>query len=141
MSRPAFDLTNLLLGLAWLGELDRLQIQRLWFPERSESTVEKTLGQCAKDGLLTKRTWSLHDPQTHRTIPQLARWSLTPSAHAQIKHLDQYPIAPAKVRAKKLLEHDARTTEAIVRLIELARPGDLSGIYVALEQRLAPNAK
>lgn len=27
---PGFDLTNILLGLAWLGELDRRQIKRLW---------------------------------------------------------------------------------------------------------------
>jgi hypothetical protein len=38
---PSFDLLSLLLGLAWLGELDREQIARLWFGERSTSTVEK----------------------------------------------------------------------------------------------------
>ena len=52
MSKPvtSFDPTNLLLGLAWLGELDRQQIQRLWFPEKSMSTVEKALAALRRPG-------------------------------------------------------------------------------------------
>jgi hypothetical protein len=33
-STLATEHTNMLLGLAWLGELDRRQIQRLWFADR-----------------------------------------------------------------------------------------------------------
>jgi hypothetical protein len=137
-SAPTFDLLNLLLGLAWLGELDREQIARLWFCERSLSTVEKTLAELCKQGLIQKRSWSKRDAERNVTAPQLARWSLTPSGHAQIKQHDQYPIKAAQPRQKRLIEHDARTTAIIVRLIELARPRDLSGVAVGHELRLHP---
>jgi hypothetical protein len=137
-SAPTFDLLNLLLGLAWLGELDREQIARLWFAHRSVSTVEKTLAELCKQGLIQKRSWSKRDAARNITAPQLARWSLTPTGHAQIKQRDQYPPKAAQPRQKRLIEHDARTTAIIVRLIELARPRDLSGVAVAHELRLHP---
>jgi hypothetical protein len=132
----SFDLTNLLLGLAWLGELDREQIERLWFADKSVSTVEKTLAQLRKKGLIAPRAWSIHDPATRRTAPQLARWSLTPTGHALVKASNQYPLRPMRPRQQRLIPHDARTTQVIVRLIELARRGGLSGIFVAHEVRL-----
>jgi len=82
---PGLDLFNLLLGLAWLGELDRHQIKRLWFVDKSMSTVEKTLAKLHKDELLAKRTWSVRDEERNVTVPQLARWSLTPKGHALVK--------------------------------------------------------
>jgi Bacterial SH3 domain/Replication-relaxation len=137
-SAPTFDLLNLLLGLAWLGELDREQIARLWFHVRSVSTVEKTLAELCKQGLIQKRSWSKRDAERNVTVPQLARWSLTPTGHAQVKQRDQYPIKAAQPRQKRLIEHDARTTGIIVRLIELARSRDLSGVAVIHELRLHP---
>ena len=59
---PGVDLSNLLLGLAWLGELDRLQIQRLWFVGKSVSTVEKTLARLHKEGLIARRSGSVLMP-------------------------------------------------------------------------------
>lgn len=133
-----FDLINFLLGLAWLIELDRQQIQRLWFVGKSGSTVEKILAQLRKDELITARSWSVRDEARGITAPQLARWSLTSAGHALIKANDQYPAKPGKLRQQRLIAHDARTTETIVRLIEIARPRGLSGLFIAHELRLDP---
>jgi hypothetical protein len=118
--------------------LDRCQIGRLRFAGKSESTVEKTLGALRKEGLITARPWSIRDAQRQVTVPQLARWSLTPAGHTLIKQSDQYPAKPARPRQKRLIPHDLRTAEAIVRLIELARPAGLSGLFVTHEVRLDP---
>jgi hypothetical protein len=138
MSTPAgaFDLTNLLCGLAWLGELNREQIQRLWFHDRSVSTVEKTLGKLRKEKLIAARAWSVRDTERNVTVPRLARWSLTPAGHQQMRSCSDYPDRPMRPRQIRLLEHDARTAETIVRLIEIARPYGLSGIYVRHEVQL-----
>jgi hypothetical protein len=127
--------------LAWLGELDRQQIQRLWFVGKSESTVEKTLARLHRDGLLARRAWSVRDEQRGITVPQLARWSLTPEGQRLVKANDQYPTKPAQVRQQRLIPHDARTTEAIVRLIEIGRRSKLSGLFVTHELRLNPQER
>ena len=135
------DVTNLLLGMAWLGELDRRQIQRLWFVDKSESTAEKALARLHKDGLIARRTQSVRDEERGVTVPQLARWSLTPEGHTRIRSSDQYPARLATPRQQRLIPHDARTTEAIVRLIELGRRSRLRGIYVAHELQLNPKER
>jgi len=132
------DVPNLLLGLAWLGELDRLQIQRLWFVGKSVSTVEKTLARLHNAGLISRRGGSVRDEQRGVTVPQLARWSLTPAGHSEIEGYAQYPASPAASRGKHLFAHDTRATAAIVRLIELGQHGGLSGVFVAHELRLNP---
>lgn len=48
------------------------------------------------------------------------------------------PQYPAQKRRPGLIPHDARAIEAVVRLIELARPHGLSGVFVARELRLNP---
>ena len=107
----SFDLPNLLLGLAWVGELDRRQIQRLWlFVGKSESTVEKTLARLYKEGLLDKHSGSVRDEQRRVTVPLLARWSLTAAGHKEIKTNKDYPAKPVIPREKRLFVHDARTT-------------------------------
>lgn len=58
------DVENLLLGLAWMGEASTPQIQRLWMPRYSYSTVGKYLKQLHRDGLVTCRRWAL--PQAKR---------------------------------------------------------------------------
>ncbi len=135
------DVTSFLLGLAWLGELDRRQIQRLWFVDKSESTVEKALARLHKEGLVARRTQSIRDERRGVTVPQLARWSLTPTGHTRIRASDQYPARPATPRQQRLIPHDARTTEAIVRLIEIGRRSLLGGIYVAHELQLNPKER
>lgn len=138
MSKPvtSFDPTNLLLGLAWLGELDRQQIRRLWFADKSDSTVEKALSALRREKLITLRSWSLRDKQRQITVPQPAQWSLAAGGHARIRANSQYPARPAEHRRAGLIPHDARATAAIVRLIELARPAGLSGVFIARELRL-----
>jgi hypothetical protein len=135
------DLPNLLLGLAWLGVLDRRQIQRLWFVDKSESTVEKTLARLSKEGLLDKHSGSVRDEQRGVTVPLLARWSLSAAGHREIKANKDYPPKPVIPREKRLFAHDARTTATIVRLIELGQRCGLSGIYVAHELPLSPRQR
>lgn len=140
-SVKSLDLPNLLLGLAWLGELDRRQIQRLWFAGKSESTVEKTLARLYKEGLLDKHIGSVRDEQRGVTVPLLARWSLTPAGHKEIKANKDYPPKPVIPREKRLFAHDARTTATVVRLIELGQRYGLSGIYIAHELPLNPRQR
>lgn len=132
------DIQNLLLGLAWLGELNRQQIARLWFLDKSVSTVEKTLTQLRKDNLLQCRSWSIHDEVRGVTVPQLAQWSLSSAGHDIVKTSAQYPLKPVRPRPRRLIGHDARTREVIVRLIEWARPHGLCGLFVGHEIRLDP---
>jgi hypothetical protein len=140
-SLKSADLPNLLLGLAWLGELDRRQIQRLWFVGKSESMVEKTLARLCKEGLIDKQSGSVRDEQRGVTLPLLARWSLTAAGHKQIKANKDYPPKPVIPREKRLFAHDARTTATVVRLIELGQRCGLSGIYVAYELPLSPRQR
>ena len=132
------DLTNLLCGLAWLGELNREQIQRLWFPHLGISTVEKTLSRLRKDRLLAVRLWSVRDTERNVTVPRLATWSLTPAGHRQLRACSEYPERPMHPRQARLREHDSRITETIVRLIEIARPYGLRGVFVRHEVQLDP---
>lgn len=140
-SVKSVDLPNLLLGLAWLGELDRRQIQRLWFVGKSESTVEKTLASLYKQGLLDKLSGSVRDEQRGVTVPLLARWSLTAAGHKEIKANKDYPPKPVIPREKRLFAHDARTTATVVRLIELGQRCGLCTVYVARELPLSPRQR
>jgi hypothetical protein len=137
-SADALDLTNLLCGLAWLGELNREQIQHLWFPHLGISTIEKTLSRLRKDKLIAVRLWSVRDTERNVTVPRLATWSLTPAGHRQLRACSEYPERPMHPRQARLREHDARITETIVRLIEIARPYGLRGIFVRHEVQLDP---
>ena len=138
-NQSAFDLTNFLLGLAWLGELDRRQIAQLWFNDKSESTVQKTLTELRKDELITPRSWSVRDDEKGVTAPQLARWSLTPKGHALVKPSAQYPTKPSHPRQRRLVEHDARTIATVVHLLLVARRTGLRGVFLRYEVRLAPD--
>jgi hypothetical protein len=122
--------------VAWLGELKRDQIQRLWFVDRSESAVQKTLGELRSDKLIAARAWSVRDTERNVTVPHLARWSLTSAGHQQLRACGDYPDRPMRPRQMRLLEDDARTVETIVRLIELVRPYGLSGSFVRHEAQL-----
>jgi hypothetical protein len=74
-------------------------------------------------------------------VPQLVRWSLALTTARPLGVSDQCPARPATPRQQRLIVHDLRTTEAIVRLIEIGRRSKLSGIYVAHELRLNPEEK
>ncbi|HSH77294.1 MAG TPA: replication-relaxation family protein [Herpetosiphonaceae bacterium] len=128
--------TNLLLSLAWLGELDKTQLQRLCLSNRSISTVEKTLTALRKDGLVEPRSWYISVDGIPHEQPSL--WALTKKGHELIAGHDQYPPKPAPIGPKRLIGHDYRTNETIITLVEHARPSDLSGIYVQYEVRLDP---
>ncbi len=131
------DLTaNILLSLAWLGELDKRQVHRLCLSNRSIYTVENTLRALRADGLVEPRSWYLSVDGIPHEQPSL--WSLTKKGHELIAGHDQYPPKPAPIGPKRLIGHDYRTNETIITLVEHARRSDLSGIYVQYEVRLDP---
>ena len=135
-SSTADRTTNILLSLAWMGELDKTQIHRLCLSNRSIQTVENTLRALRADGLVEPRSWYISVNGIPHEQPSL--WALTKKGHAQIAEHDQYPPKPAPVGPRRLIGHDHRTNDAIITLVELARPSDLSGIFVQYEVRLDP---
>ncbi|HSH78646.1 MAG TPA: replication-relaxation family protein [Herpetosiphonaceae bacterium] len=128
--------TNILLSLAWLGELDKRQVHRLCLSNRSIYTVENTLRALRADGLVEPRSWYVNVDGIPHEQPSL--WSLTKKGHEHIASHDQYPPKPAPIGPKRLIGHDYRTNETIITLVEHARRSDLSGIYVQYEVRLDP---
>ena len=138
---------NLLLSIAWIGELDKSQVHALHFPDKSLKTVETTLTALAKDGLIESRPHYT----TQRIMrggklveapkPMPALWHLTPAGHAVVRPSPQYPVKAARVRSAKLIGHDYRTAQAVIALILLARRYGLSGAAVTFELRLDPDEK
>jgi hypothetical protein len=57
-----FDLENLLIGLAWLGEASTEHIRRLWMPDRDETTIRRQLRLLLQDEYLERRYWYLPRP-------------------------------------------------------------------------------
>ena len=73
-SKPELT-TNLVLSLAWLGELDKHQVHRLCLSNRCIQTVENTLRALRADGLVEPRNWYVSVdgiPQAHPSL-----WALT----------------------------------------------------------------
>jgi hypothetical protein len=135
----SYDLENMAVGLARFGEVSTDHIKRLWFPHLSDSSLEKQLTELRKEGWVDFRRWSVYDRERKQTIPQPALWHLTQAGHQTFKQSAQYPDKPARLRPRKLIQHDQRTRELQVRLIEWARPSDLSGITFFYEERLDPD--
>jgi hypothetical protein len=142
------DTLNILLGFAYLGGMTQDHIRRLWqMPERSvqrflarylenKGIVGEDDGDASPVPLLDKTPWYV--PDENEVLKRRAFvYHLTQAGHAFLKKQDQYPRKPAIFRSA-LLDHDMRTVETIVRLIELARPADLSSINVEMELRLDP---
>src|SRR5215210_4503288 len=120
--------TNILLSLAWLGELTKTQVHRLCLSSKSIYTVENTLRALRADGLVEPRAWYINVDGIPHEQPSL--WTLTKKGQDLIAGHDQYPPKPANDGPKRLIGHNYRTIETIIRLVELARPVDLSGIFV-----------
>jgi hypothetical protein len=141
------DTHNLLLGLAWLGELTTDQIRRLWMPDYHARSVRRHLRALRTEGYLACRRWALRAAGTAKTMPpqqQDQLWSLTRHAREQLREDDQYPPVYKEPRARPVVPHDVQTSATIVRMIELGRAiqtstyAGISGLYVEREVRLDP---
>jgi hypothetical protein len=68
-------------------------------------------------------------------------WFLTDAGDQSIRRLAAYPDERKRSRPRAVLEHDKRTLDMIVTIIELARRTGLSGIKVFREVKLNPDPK
>jgi hypothetical protein len=59
---PTVDVVNLLLGLAWLGEVNTNQVRRLWLPQHSSDSVQRLLNELRAEGYVERRRWALPQP-------------------------------------------------------------------------------
>jgi hypothetical protein len=133
------DLTNLLLGLAWFGELSSDHARRLWAPnDRSDRGVCRALTELRREGYAAMRQWSLPRPGGGPPLRQHAMWSLTPRGRELLAHHELFPPRLFLPRARRTLPHDAMTSAIVTRMIELARPAGLSGVYLEREVRIDP---
>jgi hypothetical protein len=130
------DHTNLLLGLIYLRAPRADDLRALYFPDRSQVSVDKYLRQLHRDGLAAPERWAEHSEA--RTRPQRARWVITPAGRALAKQCDAYPRSVQAARHKQLRQHDARVTTSIVQLIRAARQSGLCSVSVRYEMRLDP---
>jgi len=128
---------NLLLGLAWLGEVATGHIHRLWYPKYAERSVRRILQRLEHDGLIERRLWAI--PRKGTTpIRQESMWSLSKAGRALLSHEEQFPVAYKAPRHRLLMHHGWITTETIVHMIELGRAANLSGVHVERDIPLNP---
>ena len=132
---------ELLLSLAYLGGLTYALILRL-LPCYSGRTLERDLADLRRLGDVEKHPLYRSGPKG-RPVKVCDVWALTDKGHAYIaaKESDRYPLKPAKLRHRRVLAHDLLVTKAVVALVELARPDDLSGLFIQLETRLNPGQR
>jgi hypothetical protein len=154
------DVLNLLLGLAWLGEVSSDQVQRLWLPTGSTQMCRTILTELVAEGYVTQRMLpspiiegsssagsprsqtedgcSDSDADDSLPLPHQVLWSLTDEACAWLQNDDQYPPRYVSPRPLRVARHDLMSTELVVRMVELGRAAGLSGLYVEREARLDP---
>ena len=125
---------NILLSLKYCWMLNREHIQRLHFPDRSIKAVQDLLTTLKDQGLVDKLNWG-------NPIRQPSMWFLTDAGDRAIRSLAAYPDERTRSRPRAVLEHDKRTLDMIVTIIELARDTGLSGIKVFREVKLNPDPK
>jgi hypothetical protein len=142
--RPSIDIHNLLISLAWLGELQTHHVHRLWMGEHDLRSTQRLLAGLAREGYLERRMWARWLPGRITPNRQATLWSITRKGRDRIRDHAQYPPEYKEPRARRLAAHDSTTSEAIVRIIEISRAVEhhgrrgLSGLYVEREVRLDP---
>lgn len=142
--RPTVDVHNLLISLAWLGELRTDQVHRLWLGGCDLRSSQRLLRDLREEGYVERRMWSRWIAGRTTPVRQDALWSVTRKGRDLIREHEQYPPEYKEPRARRMAVHDSTTSEAIVRIIELGREVEhngqrgLSGLYVEREVRLDP---
>ncbi len=137
-----YDIPNVLLTLAWLGEATLSQLHRLCFPGCCLKTAERALVRLQREGYVEYRRWGVADRLTSAGKPHSrtcdALRSLTRAGHGLIHDDPAYPDRLRKARSALLLRHDTMTTEIIVRVIELGRSVGMSSLWTDYEVQLDP---
>jgi hypothetical protein len=84
---PGLDLTNFLLGLAWLGELDRRQIKRLWFVDKNDTEPLGVIAGKARAyrRLVEDNAWAAWWQQRYGPLP-IPLWVVPSDARAKTVH-------------------------------------------------------
>lgn len=141
--RRGVNFENLLVGLAWLGEANTEHVARLWLPGYSQRHVQRILRELMRDEYIERRYWHIaransSDGTRLGPLRQAVLWSLTKKGREMVREVDTYPPASLAPRHRKLLAHDTQTYELLVRMIELAQPIGLSGVYIEREVKLDP---
>ena len=132
------DVPHILVCLAWLGELSKQQVQRLCVPQQTAGNVGRLLHELRDEGYLTKREWALPRRGGGPPERQAAMWSLTRKGQQIVRDDPLCPRELAKIRARRILAHDAVTAETLVCMIEAGRKVGLSSIWLEHEVRLDP---
>jgi hypothetical protein len=150
------DVTNLLLGLAYLGEASTEQVRRLWLPDDSPRYTQQVMGELRREGIVRRRDWAIkrRRPATGEpvaagrrgsqqlvTIRQPGMWSLSERGLAMVKELEAFPPVYMPPRSRRLLVHDWMTSEILVVMLERAREAGMSGVYIGREVQLNPPAR
>lgn len=142
--RPTIDVHNLLISLAWLGELRTDQVHRLWLGGCDLRSSQRLLRGLRQEGYVERRMWSRWIAGRTTPVRQATLWSTTRKGRDLIREHEQYPPEYKEPGARRMALHDSTTSEAIVRIIELGREVEhngqrgLSGLYVEREVRLDP---
>jgi hypothetical protein len=135
-------LVNLLLSIAWLGEVHSRQVRWAWMPTYTDRSARRVLQHLAHDGLIQSR-WFYRRRRNRRKPPlrQGKLWSLTPVGMQLVGLLPNAPLRTIKLRSLGVANHDTITVEIVLRLVALARCAGLSGVYLDREVMLNPPAR
>jgi|GEM_PF-2216576 len=146
-SAPVQRAHAVLLALAWLGPLTRIQMQQLCLKHQSQKTMQRLLRALERHDppLIRKDVRATYDAAHRVTRPQPALWFLTDAGRQTIARDPRYPRRvqrdhyPAKVhgpRGPHLRAHDLLTTATVVAILRMAMSQALTGVFVTCETRL-----
>jgi len=131
----AAKLHNLLISIAWMGEVTRHQVQRIWYPDYHEVTVKRALARMTGEmGLLDRRWW--YDTRTGGR--KYALYSLKPHVDRALRAYETYPVKARGHGQERLFAHDTTTNEVLSYIIAHGRNHGLSGVFTYYEYRLDP---
>jgi hypothetical protein len=142
---------NLLNGLAWMGELSKEQIHRIWFPDYSHWTVERALRMLSKEGLIYHTVWSNKhkDKEGMIVTPEPGKppnnrvtlYTLHTTKYDLIRSHTMYPFKPRGKGQERLRDHDYHSNEMLVHAILQGRTKTdwhVSGLFTLYEYYLNP---
>jgi hypothetical protein len=107
-------------------------------PQRSLWSARRLLGELRRERSVARRWWARPSGDGRPPIRQSLLWSLTRRGLEMLKEHDQYPPKILEPRSRRMVPHDAMTSEIITRIIERGRAVGLSGVYIEREVRLDP---